>query len=467
MSLICKKSSTAVTLGSLAHIATFYPFAMSFDNFYKYNYALKFFICMWPNSALATGMNSILFKERDDVGLTFGNLFARGIDYQFSIAEIMSAMIVGLLVFIMLVSYIEKVFPGGVGIPEKLYYPIRLIRKRFGKVSYYGNELKQFVESNNFEDEPLGSKIGVSIEKLSKKFGRKSVVSELNLKMYQDQITVLLGHSGAEKSTVVSMLTGMIPPTSGTAFIDGNDICNDIEEARKSMGICLQHNVLFNELTAVEHFKFFCSLKGMTDSNEIDQEVTKYIQLLGLSSEADKQSHKLSFGMKRKLSIGIALCGKSKVVICDEPTSGMDPAARRELWDLLLHEKKGRTIFLTTHFIDEAKILGDHIAIMFDGALKPVDSSFDFSSTINDQEVISTKSKSLITQMKAIILKKIHYQRRNLTMMLLLGIFSIIFIVICIPERSSSTQPESLDISFSTYDETVTVYENEYNMNGT
>lgn len=334
---------------------------------------------MWPNSALAAVMSSILFKERDNVGLTFGTLFARGIDHQFSVADIMSAMIVGMLVLLMLMSYIEKVFPGDIGIPEKWYYPIspivRLIRKRFEKDSEYENEMTQFVENINFEGEPIGNKIGICIEKLSKKFGRKSVVSGLSIKMFQDQITVLLGHNGAGKSTIISMLTGMITPTSGTAFIDGNDICNNIDEARKSMSICTQQNVLFNALTVKEHFIFFCRLKGLTESNEIDQEVIKYVRFLGLSSEADKQSHKLSCGMKRKLSIGIALCGKSKVVICDEPTSGMDPAARRELWNLLLHEKKGRTILLSTHFMDEADILGDRIAIMSNGTLKTVGSS--------------------------------------------------------------------------------------------
>ncbi|CAO1393715.1 unnamed protein product [Diamesa tonsa] len=574
--LIFKKSSVAVTLGSIVHIATMYPHILSFDNFFKYNYAFKFFICMWPNSALTAGIYSIFIKEREVVGLTFGNLFARGIDYQFSVAEIMSAMIVGMLVFIMLVSYIEKAFPGGTGIPEKWYYPIssfvRLIRKRFGKESEHGNEMNQFVEYDNFEDDPLGPKIGICIDKMSKKLGSKSVVSELSLKMFQDQITVLLGANGAGKSTIISMLTGLIAPTSGTAFIDGNDICTDTDNARKSMGICSQQNVLFDELTVVEHFQFFCTLKGMTDSNEIDQEVAKYIQLLGLSSEADKQSHTLSCGMKRKLSIGIALCGKSKVVICDEPTSGMDPAARRELWDLLLLEKKGRTILMTTHFMDEADILGDRIAIISDGKLKTVGSSSflkkrfgtgyhlvcvksfhcqpqiildllksfvhditmssnsptevtfniaeshlplfekifkaledgsnklgisSFSCNLstleevflkvesesndlsNDQEIISTKLKSsielsnrnqykgfelLISQIMAIFLKKFHYQRRNLTTMLLLGIFSILVLVIVIPERSFSHQPGSLDISFSTYDETVTVYENEDNM---
>lgn len=365
-------------IGSISYIFTSLPHLLLSYNFYKCNYALKFFICMLPNSGLATGIFSILFKERDDVGLTFGNLFARGIDYQFSVAEIMAAMLVGMLVLIMLVNYIEKAFPGDIGIPEKWYYPIdpivRLMSERSVKETWYESEMKHF-NDENFESEPIGNKIGICIENLSKSFGIKSVVSKVSLKLFEDQITVLLGQNGAGKTTTISMLTGMLPPTSGSISIDGNDISKDNEKAQTSIGICTQNNVMFNELTVVEHFVFFCKLKGLTDSKEIDQEVIKYVNLLGLSSDADKPSYTLSGGMKRKLSIGIALCGKSKIVICDEPTSEMDPAARRELWKLLSQEKKGRTILLTTHFMDEAEILGDRIAIMSKGSIKNVGSS--------------------------------------------------------------------------------------------
>lgn len=171
------------------------------------------------------------------------------------------------------------------------------------------------------------------------------------------------------------MLTGMIGPTSGTALINGYDIRTDTEMARSSMGFCPQHNILFDELTVREHILFYSRLKGLS-STAANEEVTKYVRLLELDSKINEMSQNLSGGMKRKLSIGIALCGQSKVVFCDEPTSGMDPAARRSLWNVLIEEKKDRVIVLTTHFMDEADVLGDRIAIMANGSVKCFGSSF-------------------------------------------------------------------------------------------
>lgn len=189
-------------------------------------------------------------------------------------------------------------------------------------------------------------------------------------------INLKLGKNGAGKTTTMSMLVGLFSPSSGTAYLDGKDIRTEIDEARKSVGICPQHDILFNDLTVKEHLIFYCTLKGMTDSDLIDKEVLHYTKLLGISEKLNAPSGTLSGGMKRRLSIAIALCGDTKIVILDEPSSGMDSCARRELWNLLINEKKKRTILLSTHFMDEADVLGDRIAIMSDGALRTVGSSF-------------------------------------------------------------------------------------------
>ncbi|KAG7367345.1 multidrug ABC transporter ATPase [Nitzschia inconspicua] len=142
---------------------------------------------------------------------------------------------------------------------------------------------------------------------------------------------------------------------------------------RGSIGICLQHDCLFPELTVREHISFFARVKGMYGKlprSEAEHKVDTSIHDVALGEKSNTLSKNLSGGMKRKLSVAIAFCGDSEIVICDEPTSGMDPFSRRFTWNVLREYRKNRTIVLTTHFMEEADILGDRIAIMAEGRLR-------------------------------------------------------------------------------------------------
>jgi ATP-binding cassette subfamily A (ABC1) protein 3 len=139
-----------------------------------------------------------------------------------------------------------------------------------------------------------------------------------------------------------------------------------MDKFRKYLGVCPQHDVLFENLTPLEHLELFAVFKGAEKTKAKDQ-VIKMLKDIDLIESKDKVCKNLSAGEKRKLSVGIALIGDSKIVMLDEPTSGMDTAARRRLWDMLKEYKKGRIIILTTHYMDEADILGDRIAIMAEG----------------------------------------------------------------------------------------------------
>ena len=134
------------------------------------------------------------------------------------------------------------------------------------------------------------------------------------------------------------------------------------------MGICPQHDVLFDLLTPREHLDIFYDFKG-GDPSRKKQEINKLIEDVDLSIDQHKNAHMLSCGTKRKLSVSIALCGGSKLILLDEPTAGMDLGARRKLWDMLKSYKKDRIILLTTHYMDEADVLADRIGIMCKGGL--------------------------------------------------------------------------------------------------
>lgn len=140
------------------------------------------------------------------------------------------------------------------------------------------------LENNNndvFEKPPENLKVGVEIRNLRKEFGTNVAVNNLSLKMYENQITVLLGHNGAGKTTTMSMLTGMFPPTNGTAIVDGHDITHDMAAVRDSLGLCPQHNIIFDDLTVSEHLYFFSKLKGL-EGDHVNNEIDKYIKLLEL-----------------------------------------------------------------------------------------------------------------------------------------------------------------------------------------
>ncbi|XP_067108458.1 retinal-specific phospholipid-transporting ATPase ABCA4 isoform X1 [Osmerus mordax] len=221
-----------------------------------------------------------------------------------------------------------------------------------------------------FEAEPLGLVMGVEIQDLVKVFpgSPRPAVDSLSITFYEGQITSFLGHNGAGKTTTMSILTGLFPPTSGTAYIHGRDIRTDMDIIRTSMGMCPQYNILFNHLTVEEHILFYSMLKGRTKV-EAQKEVEDMLEDLGLPHKRDDEAQNLSGGMQRKLSVAMAFVGGSKIVILDEPTSGVDPYSRRSIWDLLLKYRTGRTVILSTHHMDEADLLSDRIAIISKGQL--------------------------------------------------------------------------------------------------
>lgn len=199
----------------------------------------------------------------------------------------------------------------------------------------------------NFEEEPTDLPLGISIRNLTKIYpGKKLALNQLSLNFYEGQITSFLGHNGAGKTTTISILTGVFPPTSGTAKIYGYDIIKEMDVIRKSLGNCPQYNVLFGHLTVHEHLRFYAALKGCKE-DEIESEIDQLIKDLGLQHKRDEFPGKLSGGMQRKLSIAMAFVGGSRTVILDEPTAGVDPYSRRSIWELLIKYKKNRTVILT------------------------------------------------------------------------------------------------------------------------
>eukprot|EP00768_Dysnectes_brevis_P001229 gnl/Dysnectes_brevis/129_a152_4397.p1 GENE.gnl/Dysnectes_brevis/129_a152_4397~~gnl/Dysnectes_brevis/129_a152_4397.p1 ORF type:complete len:1000 (-),score=354.61 gnl/Dysnectes_brevis/129_a152_4397:155-3154(-) len=186
----------------------------------------------------------------------------------------------------------------------------------------------------------------------------------------------MLGPNGAGKTTTVSMLCGLFAPTSGTARIVGHDMSQpgNLERIQAVMGVCPQFDVHWPSLTCKEHLSFYCKLKGVGPDVE-EQHIEDLLEAVDLIPQRDVPSSSLSGGMRRRLSVAVALAGKPRVLYLDEPTTGLDPRTRRQLWNIILAVRPGRAILLTTHSMEEAEALCSRIGIMAAGRLRCIGTS--------------------------------------------------------------------------------------------
>ncbi len=181
----------------------------------------------------------------------------------------------------------------------------------------------------------------------------------------------LLGHNGAGKTTAINMLTGLFAPTSGTAYVGPYSIRDNISDIYADMGVCPQHDLLWPALTAREHMSFYGRLKGFS-GNKLKQMVKEMLVKVNLTDFAKRKAGGFSGGMKRRLSMANALMGGPSVVYMDEPSTGLDPASKHSLWDVIANAKKvgNRSMVLTTHSMEEADVLCDRLCIMADGEIQ-------------------------------------------------------------------------------------------------
>lgn len=406
ISVFFSRANLAAACGGIIFFMSYLPYVLVrwFEEYMSTGQ--KALVSLMSTTSFGIGCNYLARYEEQGVGAQWSNLFSSPVAGDgFSLGFVITMMFIDAVIYGVLTWYIEAVLPGQYGIPRPWYFPFQKsywcettsknvveshvpgdqegkdIHSRNGAVSYRsGGGMSDGMDEVSFQNserdcltdkEPTHLRLGCSIKNLVKiyKDGNKLAVDGLNLNLYEGQITSFLGHNGAGKTTTMSVLTGLFPPTSGTAIINGFDIRTDIDLVRKSLGICPQYNVLFDHLTVEEHLWFYASLKGMAKS-EIPEEIKKFLEDVGLQNKRHELSMNLSGGMKRKLSVALAFVAGSKVVILDEPTAGVDPYARRGIWDLLLKYRPGRTVLLSTHHMDEADILGDRIAIISKGKLQ-------------------------------------------------------------------------------------------------
>jgi len=208
----------------------------------------------------------------------------------------------------------------------------------------------------------------VEIENLVKRFGEFVAVDQLNLSVRKGEVFGFLGPNGAGKSTTIRMLCGLLTPTSGRAMVAGFDVGREPEKVRQNIGYMSQKFSLYSDLTVAENLRLFAGLYSVP-RREVAGRMAWALEMSNLKGHEDRLTRTLSGGWKQRLALGCAVLHRPPIVFLDEPTSGVDPVARRQFWDLI-HQmaSEGVTVFVTTHYMEEAEYC-NRLALIFRGKM--------------------------------------------------------------------------------------------------
>jgi ABC-2 type transport system ATP-binding protein len=220
----------------------------------------------------------------------------------------------------------------------------------------------------------------IVIQKLTKKYEDVTAVEDLNLQIEKGELFGLLGPNGAGKTTIINILCGLTKPTSGTAKVGSFNVQKETEKVKELIGVCPQETAIYPYLTGAENVELYGNLHRMTKEN-IEIRSKMLLEKLGLTQEAKRKAEKYSGGMKRRLSLILALIHNPQIAFLDEPTVAMDPQSRHAVWDFISELKKeDKTIILTTHYMEEAEALCNRVGIIDHGKLIALDPPKDLIS---------------------------------------------------------------------------------------
>ncbi|XP_036755843.2 ABC-type organic anion transporter ABCA8 isoform X1 [Manis pentadactyla] len=290
-----------------------------------------------------------------------------------------------IFLYLALAIYFEKILPDEYG---HRYPPLFFLKSSFWSRQRKADHvvLEDEMDSSPFNDsfEPVSPefhrKDAIRIRNVTKEYKGKpykiEALKDLVFDIYEGQITAILGHSGAGKSTLLNILSGLSVPTKGSVTMYNNKLSEmaDLENISKLTGVCPQSNVQFDFLTVKENLRLFAKIKGI-QPREVDKEIQRVLLELEMKNIQNILAQNLSGGQKRKLTFGIAILGDPQIFLLDEPTAGLDPLSRHQVWNFLKERRTDRVILLSTQFMDEADILADRKVFLSKGKLKCAGSS--------------------------------------------------------------------------------------------
>ncbi|XP_056019725.1 uncharacterized protein LOC125668687 isoform X2 [Ostrea edulis] len=362
------RTTLAILFVVIIYLLSYLPYIILVSMETHMEFYQKILACLFSTTAFGFGSQYLARYEIQMIGVNWNNIDVSPIEgdrMNFHWCVLM--MVIDGVIYLLIGWYIRGVKPGKYGVPEPWYFPLS---------PYYWGCMKSTVVSSDryvtnagtgalMEEFSKDQRVGMSLKHLSKKFGNQEVVKSLNCDFFEGQVTVLLGHNGAAKSTTLNMMSGILQPTHGKVSIYGHRV----RHGATQIGICPQYNALFHYMTVREHLEFYSAIKSNFSGKEIKRDVDSLLHDVDLWHVQNAVVSTLSGGMQRRLCVALAFAGDSKAVILDEPTSGVDPSGRRSIWNLLVKRKMRCTILLSTHFLDEADTIGDRVAVMHKGRI--------------------------------------------------------------------------------------------------
>ena len=224
---------------------------------------------------------------------------------------------------------------------------------------------------------------------LHRTFNELKAVNGVSFTIYRGEIFGLLGPNGAGKTTAIRMMSTVLEPDRGDVVVKGHSVKRDADAVRNLIGVCPQELALYEDLSALENLIFFGRMSGL-DGNEARQQAMSHLSLMGLEDRAKGKVSKFSGGMKRRVNLAIALMGHPEMLFLDEPTVGVDPQSRNNIYENIEGLRdNGMTILYTTHYMDEANRLCDRVAIMDGGQIIAIDTPFELRSQIGDPDKVT------------------------------------------------------------------------------
>ncbi len=241
----------------------------------------------------------------------------------------------------------------------------------------------------------------VHIEKLVKRFGDFIAVDDVTIDVARGEIFGFLGPNGAGKSTTIRILCGLLAPTSGQATVGGYDVTTQPEQVRESIGYMSQKFSLYDDLTVEENIEFFGGVYGVPP-DRLPERRDYVLKMAGLADKRTATTRDLPGGLKQRLALGCAILHEPPILFLDEPTSGVDPVARRNFWELIYKlSEAGHTIFVTTHYMDEAEYC-HRVALMYSGRVIALGSPAELKRSFGEHHLLMLETSNLLGAMHAL-----------------------------------------------------------------